>query len=154
MYVKNWARQVILENFDFWSRFMKKSSFQKSNVCAISELRMKKRISKLECIRKTEWDRPILKILTFWSKSKFNMVKAFFFFLGRWFGSGSEFWVGLINESNRIVEDGVIALRRTCQHMVRAHVLALEISKQHMGTREIKLRIPDLLVTHGSFFGP
>ena len=32
-------------------------------------------------MQKTEWDRPFLKILTFWSKSKFNLVKAFSFFL-------------------------------------------------------------------------
>ena len=29
IYVKNWARQVLLENFDFWSRFMQKSTFWK-----------------------------------------------------------------------------------------------------------------------------
>ena len=27
MYVKNWARQVLLKNFDFWSRCMQKSTF-------------------------------------------------------------------------------------------------------------------------------
>ena len=50
---------------------------------------MKKRISKSECTRKTEWNRPFLKILTFWSKSKFYLVKAFFFFCRR-FGLGQD----------------------------------------------------------------
>ena len=82
IYAKNWARQVILENFDFRSRFMKKSTFWKLDVCAISEFQMMKRIPKLECTQKTEWDKPLLKILTFWSKSKVHLVKVFFkFFL-------------------------------------------------------------------------
>ena len=40
---------------------------------------MKKRILKLECTWKTEWNRPFLKFLTFWSKSKLYLVKAFSF---------------------------------------------------------------------------
>ena len=56
-------------------------------VCTISEFQMKKQISKSECTRKTEWNRPFLKILTFWSKSKFYLIKAFFFFCRR-FGLG------------------------------------------------------------------
>ena len=55
---------------------------------------MKKRISKLECTQKTEWNRPILKILTFWSKSKFYLVKAFSFsfsfFFFFFFAGGSD----------------------------------------------------------------
>ena len=49
---------------------------------------MKKRVPKSECTRKIEWDRSVLKILTFWSRSKFHLVKAFsltpffFFFAG------------------------------------------------------------------------
>ena len=27
IYAKNWARQVLFENFDFWSKFMQKSTF-------------------------------------------------------------------------------------------------------------------------------
>ena len=46
-------------------------------VFTISKLRMKKRVPKLECTRKIEWDRSILKILTFWSRSKVHLVKVF-----------------------------------------------------------------------------
>ena len=41
---------------------------------------MKKRVPKSECTRKIEWDRSVLKILTFWSRSRVYLVKAFFFF--------------------------------------------------------------------------
>ena len=54
-------------------------------ICTIFELRMKKRVPKSECTRKIEWDRSILKILTFWLRSKVHLVKVFslsFFFLG------------------------------------------------------------------------
>ena len=56
---------------------------------------MKKRISKLEFTQKNEWNKPFLKILTFWSKSKFYLVKAFsfpflFFFLFFFFAGGSD----------------------------------------------------------------
>ena len=61
---------------------------------------MKKQISKSECTRKTKWNRPFLKILTFWSKSKFYLVKAFSFsfflfnfFFSRQFGPGQDEWV-------------------------------------------------------------
>ena len=47
-------------------------------VCTIFESWAKKQIPKLECTWKIEWDRPLLKILTFWSKSKVHLVKAFF----------------------------------------------------------------------------
>ena len=40
---------------------------------------MKKRVPKTECTRKIEWDRSVLKILTFWSRSRVHLVKAFFF---------------------------------------------------------------------------
>ena len=79
IYTKNWARQVLLENFDFWSRFVQKSTFWKLDVCMISEFQMKKWISKSECTQKTEWNRPFLKILTFRSKSKLYLVKTFSF---------------------------------------------------------------------------
>ena len=59
---------------------------------------MKKRVPKSECTRKIEWDRSVLKILTFWSRSRVYLVKAFFlslpffffffFFFGRRFGPG------------------------------------------------------------------
>ena len=49
----------------------KSQFFRNWTVCTISELQMKKRISKSECTRKTKWNRSFLKILTFWSKSKF-----------------------------------------------------------------------------------
>ena len=64
IYAKNRARQV-LEISDFRSRFMQRSTFWKSDVCAISKFQMKKRIPKLKCTRKTEWDKSVLKILTF-----------------------------------------------------------------------------------------
>ena len=64
----------------FGQDLCKSQFFRNWTVCKISELQMKKQISKLECTRKPEWNRPFLKILTFWSKSKFYLVKAFFFF--------------------------------------------------------------------------
>ena len=76
-------------SWKFWlfSQDLCKSQFFRNwTVCTISELQMKKRISKSECTRKTEWNRQFLKILTFWSKSKFYLVKAFFF--SRQFGLG------------------------------------------------------------------
>ena len=84
---------------------------------------MKKRISKSECTRKTEWNRPFLKILTFWSNSKFYLVKAFFFlflfiYLFIFFADGSD-WVIFLGQSNRLVGDyvisDVIALEGTCK---------------------------------------
>ena len=83
---------------------------------------MKKRISKSECTRKTEWNRPFLKILTFWSKSKFYLVKAFsfsfFFYLNFFFAGGSD-QVICPGRSNRLVWDDVIsdiiALEGTCK---------------------------------------
>ena len=53
---------------------------------------MKKPVPKSEYTRKIEWDRSVSKILTFWSRSKVHLVKAFslsfFFFFGRRFGPG------------------------------------------------------------------
>ena len=57
----------------------KSQFFRNWIVCTISELQMKKRISKSECTQKTKWNRPFLKILTFWSKSKLYLVKTFSF---------------------------------------------------------------------------
>ena len=56
-----------------------KVNFWKLDIYAISEFRMKKRVPKSECTRKIEWDRSVLKILTFWSRSRVHLVKAFFF---------------------------------------------------------------------------
>ena len=76
---------------------------------------MKKRISKLECTQKNEWSKPFLKILTFWSKSKFYLVKAFsfpFLFFSFFFflqavrtGLGSQVGPG----QTGVVEDDVIS---------------------------------------------
>ena len=89
MYSKNWVGQVRFENFDFLVNICTKVNFfffWKLDVCTISELRMKKRVSKSECTRKIEWDRSVLKILSFWSRSKVCLVQAFslsfFFFFG------------------------------------------------------------------------
>ena len=77
---------------------------------------MKKRVPKSECTRKIEWDRSVLKILTFWSRSKVHLVKAFFFslFFLKAVRTGSCFQVGPVQTgsalSNRVVEDDVIAL--------------------------------------------
>ena len=46
---------------------------------------MKKRILELECMRKTEWDRPLLKILTFLVKVKGPLGQSFFFSLSFFF---------------------------------------------------------------------
>ena len=76
-------------SWKFWlfgQELCKSQFFRNWKICTISELQMKKQISKSECTRKTKWNRPFLKILTFWSKSKFYLVKAFFFF----FASGSD----------------------------------------------------------------
>ena len=78
---------------------------------------MKKRISKSECTRKTEWNRPFLKILTFRSKSKLYLVKTFSFssfFLFKIFflqpvRTGSGFQVG--PGQTGVVGDDVMALR-------------------------------------------
>ena len=58
-----------------------KVNFWKLDIYAISELRMKKWVPKSECTRRIEWDRSVLKILTFWSRSRVHLVKAFFFSL-------------------------------------------------------------------------
>ena len=49
---------------------------------------------------------PFLKILTFWSKSKFYLVKAFFFFFSQAVRIGSGFQVG--PGQTQVVEDDVI----------------------------------------------
>ena len=69
-------------SWKFWllgQDLCKSQFFRNWTVCTISELQMKKRISKSECTRKTKWNRPFLKILTFWSKSKLYLVKTFSF---------------------------------------------------------------------------
>ena len=79
-------------SWKFWlfgQELCKSQFFRNWKICTISELQMKKQISKSKCTRKTEWNRPFLKILTFWSKSKFYLVKAFFFF-NFFFASGSD----------------------------------------------------------------
>ena len=71
---------------------------------------MKKQISKSECTRKTEWNRPFLKILTFWSKSKFYLIKAFSFsFFFFFFFVGGSDWVRFPSRSNRLVGDDIIS---------------------------------------------
>ena len=78
---------------------------------------MKKRVPKSECTRKIEWDRFVLKILTFWSRSKVHLAKAFFtFFFFFFFESGSD-RVKFLGRSNRLVGDDVIS-----------DVIALEVS--------------------------
>ena len=63
----------------FCQDLCKSQFFRNWTVCTISRLQIKKRISKSKCTRKIEWNKPFLKILTFWSKSKFYLVKAFSF---------------------------------------------------------------------------
>ena len=46
IYAKNWARQVLLENFDILVNICAKVNFWKLDICTISELRMKKRVPK------------------------------------------------------------------------------------------------------------
>ena len=79
-------------------------------VCTIFEFQMKKQISKSECTRKTEWNRPFLKILTFWSKSKFYLVKAFSFsfsfFLFFFFFFCRRFRLGQVSRSVKPVSGG------------------------------------------------
>ena len=81
---------------------------------------MKKRVPKLECTRKIKWDRSVLKILTFWSRSRVHLVKAFsfssFFFYLKFFAAGSD-RVKFPGRSNRLVGDDVIS-----------DVIALEVS--------------------------
>ena len=82
-------------SWKFWlfGQDLSKSQLSQNwTVSTIFKSRTKKRIPKLECTRKTEWNRPFLKILTFWSKSKFYLVKTFsfsfsffFFFLFNFF---------------------------------------------------------------------
>ena len=75
--------------------FVQKSTFRKLDVCTIFEPRMKKWVPKSECTRKIEWDRSVLKILTFFlSRSKVHLVKAFslslFFFFSFFFAGSSD----------------------------------------------------------------
>ena len=72
---------------------------------------MKKRVPKSECTRKIEWDRSVLKILIFWSRSKVYLVKAFFFLspLFFFFFAGGSDRVRFPGRSNRLV--GVTAFR-------------------------------------------
>ena len=74
---KNRARQVLLENFDFLVNICAKVNFWKLDIRTISELRMKKWVPKSECTQKIEWDKFVLTILTFWSRSRVHLVKAF-----------------------------------------------------------------------------
>ena len=71
---------------------------------------MKKRVPKSECTRKIEWDRFVLKILTFWSRLKVHLAKAFFtlsfFFFLQAVQTRSSFQVGL--GQTRVAEDDVI----------------------------------------------
>ena len=72
----------IVPSWKFWlfgQDLSKSQLFGIWRVCTISKSWTKKRIPKLECMRKTEWDKPLLKILTFRSKSKVHLVKAFSF---------------------------------------------------------------------------
>ena len=87
---------------------------------------MKKWISKSECTQKTEWNKPFLKILTFWLKSKFYLVKAFFFFFLQAVRTGSGFRVG--PSQTGVVEDDVIH-----DIMRRGHVSALGASSAWLG---------------------
>ena len=83
----------------------KSQFFRNWTVCTISEFQMKKQISKSGCTRKNEWNRLFFKILIFWSKSKFYLVKAFsfsfslFFFL---FAGGSD----RVTNSGRVQGNG------------------------------------------------
>ena len=49
IYAKNWARQVLLENFDFLVNIYAKVNIWKLDICTISELQMKKWVPKSEC---------------------------------------------------------------------------------------------------------
>ena len=74
--------------------------FGELDVCTIFEPRMKKWVPKSECTRKIEWDRSVLKFLTFWSWSKVYLVNVFsftlfFFFFFKAVRTGSDFRVGL-----------------------------------------------------------
>ena len=63
--------------FCFLVHICAKVNFWKLDICTISELRMKKWVPKSECTRKIEWDKSVLAILTFWSRSRVHLVKAF-----------------------------------------------------------------------------
>ena len=114
---------------------------------------MKKWISKSECTRKIEWDRFILKNLTFWSRSRVHLVKAFFIFFFFFFfkiiflqpvqtGSGSQVGPG----QTGVVEDDVIH-----DVMRRGHVSALGASSQGLGVvaRETAPRMPRRVEARG-----
>ena len=79
---------------------------------------MKKRVPKSKCTRKIEWDRSVLKIFTFWSRSKVHQVKAFslsflFFFFGRQFGPGP------VSRSVKPVSGGDVIEQRACTRVAR-----------------------------------
>ena len=108
---------------------------------------MKKRVPKSECTQKIEWDRSILKILTFWSRSRVHLVKAFFFPFSKFF-----FFFFLAGGSDRVrmrvgsgqtlvggdVMDDVTALDAygTCAHVARV-ARALAPTVWRVCTREI-----------------
>ena len=143
IYAKNWARQVLFENFDFWSRFMQKSTFRNWAVCTIPESWMKKRIPKSKNTRKTEWDKPILKILTFWSKSKFKLGQSFFFFFfifcrrfgpNQWTGQTGSAWTNGSDRSGewRHHSTGGARVSGPCWH-VWAREMTLVITEPSCG---------------------
>ena len=70
---------------------------------------MKKRVPKSECTRKIEWDRSVLKILTFWSRSKVHLVKAFSLYFFFFFLVGGSDRVRFSGWSNRLVGDDIIS---------------------------------------------
>ena len=70
-------------------------------IYTISESWTKKWIPKSKCTRKTEWNRPVLKILTFWPKSKIQLDQSFFLFL---------FYAG---NSNRVIDSGQVQETRS-----------------------------------------
>ena len=92
----------------------------------------------MEC-RKTEWDRPFLKILTFWSKSKIHLVKAFSFIFIYFLFTGNSDWVRFPGQSRStaVVEDdvihNVIAQEGTCPRIARvAHASAWRVVARDM----------------------
>ena len=123
-----------------------KVNFWKLDIYAISEFRMKKWVPKSECTRKIEWDRSVLKILTFWSRSRVYLVKAFFFLSPFFFFEGvrTESGCGSVRVKpgqtlvGGDVMDDVTALDAygTCAHVARV-ARALAPTVWRMCTREI-----------------
>ena len=115
---------------------------------------MKKRIPKSECTQKTEWDRPILKILTFSPSQSSNLVKAFsfffffsFFWQAIWTGSG---WMGQTGFGD-VIHDII----RMFWHMQCVGTLKRVVLRFSACERVNQCWwIPNFLVARSGVFGP